>query len=812
MSAFAFISAAACYNNEIDNPDNPQNPEQSGLSITATMAKTRVNYGNETDEQLLPVWEPDDILFGFYVDGDGDGDGDIQNFILKVTRISANDSGSSYATLGFVEGNENGLANQPVNTPVYLIYTGKNGANSITDADKFTSDGFPVDLTSQNLDHIPVCMSATATIGGNDAAKTLSFNFAYDCAVLEVETLAGFGKEGFAPGSLSGIEVSGISFMGKYSYDNGNITFAAVADDTSYSQSLDGWSVSADSELTCSGETKKILISAIPTSSDNIKISYKRNDSNICSETFSNRTLAKGNCYVIRHNYVAKTSDNHYFETVAEAFDYVSKYPAYNTVTLVRKHIDGLGEHPEPDEDGDGDASLMVEIDYDVTLDLNGCMLFLSDAKVNGANDTSEYFYVDAYSDEYDTGDGHFTIVDSKSGGTIESVSNAHVIKNEGTVTISGGFITQTEQWIDGGTWCAVRNYGPGMLEVENGAKLNSVFYDTVLNEGTVIVKGGKIYSDNYNAINNTYDEDYEGVVKIFGGELYSNAGIAIQSDAGSVVIGNSELTPNDRTDINIYTNSNYFAISCSDGSFDVHYGNVRAGEGAAVELNGGVQSSIDGGYFKSSSVFGTLYIHEGPKCEISGGTIYNKGVNGSCPAIFLYDDKNKGTSLEVKWPKGTTYNDNAGYIITGEGKHEPLIFSSGTDKFCSPIRKTHTNDSKDFSTLKISGGYLISNNSAFYAQDVYTSGSFDPMSNNVFDGFYANTPILNNSANSSSGYSVSLNESGHEYPQYNASSAGNGFTIDTISSSLSTGDLYIITQSGSQGAVAKYQFNNFVW
>mgnify|MGYP003333760342 CR=1 FL=1 len=82
VSAFAFISAAACYNNEIENPDNSQNPDQPGLRITATMAKTRVNYGNETDAQLLPVWEEGDILFGFYGD-----DPDDNGIVLKVCDV-----------------------------------------------------------------------------------------------------------------------------------------------------------------------------------------------------------------------------------------------------------------------------------------------------------------------------------------------------------------------------------------------------------------------------------------------------------------------------------------------------------------------------------------------------------------------------------------------------------------------------------------------------------------------------------------------------------------------------------------------------
>lgn len=672
VSAFAFISVAACYNNEIENPDNPQNPEQSGLSITATMAKTRVNYGNETDAQLLPVWEPDDILFGFYVDGDGD----IQNFILKVTRISANDSGSSYATLGFVTGKANDLAKQAVGTKVYLIYTGKNGVSSITESDKFTSDGFSVDLTSQDLDRIPVCMSATATISGTDDAKTLSFGFTYDCAVLEVETLAGFDEEGFEAGSLSGIEVSGISFMGKYSYDKGNITFAAVADDTSYSQSLDGWSVSADSELTCSGETKKILISAIPTSSDDITISYKRNDSNICSETFSNRTLAKGNCYVIRHNYVAKTSDNHYFETVAEAFDYVSEHPDFNTVTLVRKHIDGLGEHPEPDEDGD--ASLMVEIDYDVTLDLNGCTLSLIDAEVEG-DDTSECFYVYAYVED-ETGEGHLTIKDSRSGGAIESESASHIILNDGNVTIENGKIKHISEE-DG--WCAVKNWGK--LNVMDG-ELYSCLWNAITNDGgELTIDGGKVYSSSGYAVDNTGD------LSVNGGEVYTNSsGAAIFSNCSApprgaiVTIGGTE----NNVDGPCIHNDSYefpsiYIIGPSSGNekvtFTMNQGLVYGSSGAFI-FQGRVESSIKGGEIATGYInwsdrgknkaFSAISLYDNVlSCEISGGKIITGKYGQSC----IYS-RASDVTLTLKWD--------------GQNRSEPFLYSKcNTAGNCPPLQ-----------------------------------------------------------------------------------------------------------------------------
>ena len=677
VSAFAFISAAACYNNEIENPDNPQNPGQSGLRITATMVKTRVNYGNETDKQLLPVWEPDDILFGFYVDGSKV----IQNFILEVV-----DTSNSTATLGFVKGNENGLADQPLETKVYLIYTGKNGDSSIADTDIFSSDGeFSVDLTSQNLDRIPVCMSASAEIeDGSDGEKTLSFGFAYDCAVLEVETLAGFEEDGFDAGSLSGIEVSGISFKGKYSYDNGNITFAAVEDinnNNSYSTSLIDWSVSADSELTCRGETKKILISAIPTSNHDITISYKRNNSDFCSETFSNSTLEKGNCYVIRHNYVAKTSDGHFFTTVSAAFEHAAELfdsdnldAEHNIVTLVRDcgfaGIDDKGAPKAGDED-------CIYIDgYDVTLDLNGHTLSL----IDGDYDT---FYVNG---KYDYGVGDdvatgtyprntFAIKDSKGNGKLLNNAYYHAVVNFGSFVLTSGIMD---------------NYN------ERTA---------VMNSGSFTMYGGKLLKSN--AVYNTYAlQNINGNANIYGGYIYSNADVAIECDADSKLI----IGDDSGKDI-LISSSGTGAIALNNSEGLIYSGTITC------------------------STNNTIVLYNDSKCTISGGNII---CTGEYSAIKCTNNNGQDSHSElyITWPSDTR--------SIGISRKEPFLYSHSVKQHYAPVFVASGVDGKNNSaTIHILGGFIYNEDttdlSAYLDRGCFSVNRGNEHALNSDNDFYSN-------------------------------------------------------------------------
>lgn len=538
MSAFAFISAAACYNNEIENPDNPQNPEQSGLRITATMAKTRVNYGNETDAQLLPVWEPNDILFGFYVGGDGQ----IQNFILTVIGIGTND-GNSTATLGFVEGNENGLANQPVTTPVYLIYTGKNGANSITDADKFTSDGFPVDLTSQDLGRIPVCMSATATIGGTDDAKTLSFDFAYDCAVLKIESLTGIAEDSGLTGNLtlplSSLTISNLILGGTYSFSNGSFEFTPndnVTEAKTFDLSGGDWTIDKSGSVG-SQSGKKILIAVAPNSNDAEIIVTAEAGAQGQEKTFSysygTRSLVSGTCYVAKAKpVVAKTEDGQYFTSVSAAFDHASTLyiTAYNTaenniVTLLRDcGIAGVDASYIPITG----CTASIDVDgYKATFDLNGhtltfagsseyinvaknSKLVITDSKSNSDNPGKIYSNTVDYYDEDDDGNGR------------------DLVWNKGELIIEDAVLWHNQDM------CAVVNTDEGILTV-NGGKLISAHYTAIYSDG------GKI--DIYGGFIESRDE-YE-TIRVLDGTVCTISGGVICSRGDSPTIGCRSSSPN---------------------------------------------------------------------------------------------------------------------------------------------------------------------------------------------------------------------------------------------------------------------------
>ncbi len=673
VSALALIVATACYNNEIEKPNNPHNAGQCGLRITATIAKTRVSFADEDADNLYPKWQEGDILFGFYGD-DPDGNG----IILEVS--SADDE---HAELEIVSGN---LEMQDLETIVYLIYTGKNGKGSITSTDKFTNGVFPLDLTSQDLSRIPVCMSAKAQIEGTADEKTLSFTFAYDCAILEIETIDGFGSDGFDNGALTEVKVSNLALVGNYSLNNDGeleITYDSQGGIQDYSKSLGyGWSTNSDGEIIHNGQREPILISTFPVANKDFTFSYTVGGSQGTTYyvTKSNKSLAKSNCYVLRHKYVAKTSDNMFFERVSDAFGHAAdlfKAPDFSTaetniVTLVRDcglsgiDTDGplVGESDPIDIDG-----------YDVTLDLNGKTLEL---------DGEECFQVESPST--------FTIIDSSEGdGEITSLGFG-MINNTGEVNIKGGNLHTVD-------WNVVENYGT--LNVEGG-EISSEGGYPIYNYGDANVEGGEIYSESVGAVANA------GKLIISGGDITSDAvdednEAAITSLDGKLVIyGDCKIT-----------STAYYAINVAGGEFTMDNGTVSGALGG-IHLTDGSTGTIIGGSIESENGY-ALYVGNST-CTISGGTIKSKSTTK--PAIYCFTedepDEDSPKNLIITWPD------------EDESDEGPLIVS--TENHSTPYGPISTLDTDagetNYAIVDISGGYLFSNDTAVFSKSATSSVS----------------------------------------------------------------------------------------
>ena len=761
VSAFAFISAAACYNNEIENPDNPQNPEQSGLRITATMAKTRVSFGNEDSNNIYPEWEEGDILFGFYVDGSKV----IQNFILKVV-----DTSNSTATLDFVKGNENGLADQPRETKVYLIYTGKNGDSSIADTDIFSSTGeFSVDLTSQNLDRIPVCMSASAEIeDGSDGEKTLSFGFTYDCAVLEIQSLRGF-KEDKSATSISKIEVTDLVLGGKYTYDTDDgLNFEANTATETYSvEDLAKWGVNADGKLVYEGNPKGFLIAAAPNStSKEIKVKVYNSAS---SETpyfvhpCNSTTISAGRCYVVRsEEVVAKTIDDLYFTTVKAAFDHARELSEdnsgnYNTaetnvVTLLAPEIDGLGTPTTGWWNGEYDVALMIDIDYPVTLDLNGCVLDLQYAededgnRMQGDSATSGAFNVKS--------SGSFTVKDSSGGdGYLESCSSCDLIINNGTTIIdsgnlwcyfAGGIINTQSLSVYGGevfskVSYAIKSVGGSITIdqpdegvetlIDSSSETSPAIYVTAdgSNTASFTMKGGTVTGYGFYS----GSEDICGAIELEGNVVGSISSGSIQTSnnksentdyagyalfvhdgskctiSGGEVISISSFLPS----VFCYTSS-----TTDDGTSLTVSGGTITGYSGGVTLEGKVTGTFTGGEVDTIYGGSAVLVNNGSVCTISGGKYYKAAKNSQDPTIRAFGRQNAGTKLTIKWPDVSQTG--------GETKPEPLIYVSDPSRAC--VGADLYGNEESYATVELLGGYYyidyfnaIKHNKTFFTRSV---------------------------------------------------------------------------------------------
>lgn len=406
------------------------------------------------------------MLFGFY-------QGDPSKQI--VFTVSSVDSQTGVAVLKPEVGGE--WIASATDGDVYLIYTGLNTGGDVSynyENLLFSENSFDVNTASQTGGRIPACMHAHAVLQiDGEGNKSLEFIFQNDCAIIELAGLTGIKEDYSIPEEavLSKISVTGLFLDGKYSYDKEHnvLTFGANGNESKTVEIDFGdnsqWKVDETGNI--SGP-EKILIAVVPKDdftdiTVNAKVSGTENAFNY---TYSNKKISYTDCYVIAPaDVVAKTVDGRYFSTVAAAFDHAceisSQHPYDNTVTLVKESIMGLGKHLQINLDSDSfwdedakqdvpygylDASLMVDIDYDVTLDLNGCSLNLVDDEScfedydgplpedydPNSNDSSEYFCVES--------GVTFTITDSKkAGGTIESDSDYYIIDNAGVVTIYDG-------------------------------------------------------------------------------------------------------------------------------------------------------------------------------------------------------------------------------------------------------------------------------------------------------------------------------------------------------------------------------------
>ena len=682
-AALVLFAAAACYNKEIEAPDNQQDPqtpdvsEQTGLKITASIIQTRVTYtdGTTTLNQQWEKGENGDIVFGFIDDANH------TPVVLKVDDII-----NGVATLVPTTGEE-ALSAMDENTYVNLIYTG-GSSQSLVPSDETYS--YSIDMTDQD-GKIPACMHARARKEGN----AIEFDFVNDCAILEIVGITGVsetvGTWTNKKLSLGSVTVSGVNTSLSYTYANGDTGYAlselrvSNAKGSSITIYPENESLYLDNNgniVDNAGNSARILM-AVPqnTSLTGITVSAEGFGSSYAlSSGLSNST-----CYVVKaQDVVAKTEDGLYFKTVSGAFDHAADLSSQgyttaedNVVTLIKKEINGLGNHPSAtlsyDEYGDeyDDTSLKIQIDYPVTLDLNGCTLSLSGYKEwdygdeeeddddDLLSDNTEYFYV--------CSGGDFTITDSKGpdgmgnfSGTLTSGSDRHMIisEEESTITINGGSFEHTYEW------CIVSNYGE--LNVLAGDLSSN--YAVVDNYGTLNVSGVNntgcvsmvpiIPKGNYATVYNNKDAEiniYDGttIEGINGATIYNYRG-TINIHGGSISSDNTNAI-----DSRMYEYDNYFAKDGEEGY--IIYGDEETDYDNILP-----RVIIDGGSI--SSVAGAAAIQNGGYLQISGDDTEISGESAKAIinwAILEIEGGEISSTYEVAISSADPYPEDKYYCNT---------------------------------------------------------------------------------------------------------------------------------------------------
>ncbi len=696
-SAILLIITAACNNEEIETPQSPDQ-QQSDFRITASIIQTRVAYNYSDLGTVTQEWEEGDILFGFY-------GGVTSNPI--VFEVSDVDSNTGVATLEAVSGADWIEEATVGGTQVDLVYTGEKDLTKLP----FTNNGINVDLSGQTLNRVPGCMHAHAELQvDGDGNKSLEFNFQNDCALIEIDSLTGFAENW--PGvnetslPLSAVHITNLLLGGSYSFSGETLIFESnpASLDSEYEFGLPtGWTVSKDGDVS-GPKGEKILIAVAPNSTKEEISVCAANSTEVglikySSYSYGERSLAGGRCYVISAQpVVAKTADGECFKTVEEAFNHAkvlseSGYgsAAQNVVTLIKKEINGFGEQTSDD------SQHMVgsyDIDYNVTLDLNGCTFILSG---------SEGFYVTII-DEITP--ATFTITDSngldnlgKYIGTISSDSGNSIFENFGVVNINGGnFILTSNTNL-------VKNYGTvnidgGFLESQaESDEYSEEYYSVVFNDegATLNISGGTLCSHNCCTVENysvltVEDETIPGLV-ISGGTIESENLFAIYNEEGAfaqilggtieahnydVIDNYGELTigeenPAAPKSIMISSDSRFDdtpTIYCSaGGTLNVYYGTItNTGGGRAIEFNKEANGYVCGGIINNkSNTTETIQILRGAKCTISGGVIYSEG---DIPTVACRsEDSENPSTLTVTWPGGEAPSDPL-----SDTRHEPIV------------------------------------------------------------------------------------------------------------------------------------------
>lgn len=771
------VAVSACNTKEIDNPDN-QNPDKSLVSdikLTANIMQTRVNY-SVNGGLLTQCWAEGDVIYGFY--GSGTGSKVILTVEEVVDGIATLKPESGYE--GFVAALKNQIKTQEdIILPFGLVYTGVVDA---PDEDVLFTDKGKINvlLSKQDIGQIPACLQSVTykIIPGKSEEKIVQFIFSNECAILEIESLTGIAEDAeITEGSfmeLSSIKVSSSEDYNplynhiEFSYNGGLQSssessdyynkFVAVSSTTERPLRVDDKGNIVDGQ----GNKSCIRIAVYPQGDVILKVTATPSDGEDPFISEYEGTLSPGNCYIISSkDVVAKTEDGLYFTSVSAAFDHAAVLAETlgndNTVTLVKDYINGLNEDVAH-EVGDYPATI-IYIDYPVSLDLNGCTLSLD---CDGDLCEWDSFYSGGF--EVESG-GTLTIDDSGDSGCIDSGSRKNdkgfpIITNSGTVNIVSG---ELNHWEAGQVI-----YNTGVLNIFDGgiqsfynpedeAELGNYSPIPAIDNFSknLTISGGEI--SGYYALRNNYNAK----ASITGGTFDSTDDSAVVN-YGDLIVGDPDVDESLRNKIEIKSSINSpdcpaIYNSSSNGSFNIYYGNI-IGVVGAVEIKGGLQGNIYGGYFEST-YDATILIIDGGKCDISGGVVYNK-EEGTSPAVLCYSGvpsapvmSDDGTSLTIRWPN----NDES----VGSSIHEPLIYTNTKDSYwCSPVMISRSgNEEPNFAKININGGILYSGNGAFYRQVIPTKshtpsmvgdddGYLNPLKTGNITSFYSNSYSLYEGSN----------------------------------------------------------------
>lgn len=711
-AALIVSTAVACHTSEIDNPnnDNQDKPKAyDNIILTASIKQTRVDYSINGDK-LEQRWAENDVIYGFYGDTKAAKD---KKIVFTVNSVDE----SGVASLSPGDGWSDFLSvYKRGNLKIRLVYT---GCTTTELSDLFDANGdILIDMTNQGTDRIPACIHAESYDKRSEGDITyIQFQFDNDCSIIEVFSFTGVKEESGqyfdgASATLGSIAVDGLIERCKYSLgNNGDLQFESIdksgGDDAPTTVTLGGdWSVTKDGDITYAGNIKPVFIAAVPfDTSRDITVSAKLSggEDSFFNQTYTGRTFEKGHSYYIMADpVIAKTVDNVYFKTVNDAFKHAEDLNdndllegRTNTVTLLVDEINGLGEQvAEPAYDKP------IAIDYDVTLDLNGCTLSLSG---------SEYFEVTfdfinpviltiTDSTGPDSGGKYDGTISSNSGnsilwnfgtvnihgGNLIYYGDNHLIQNFGTVNISDGFLKSYAESDEENKEYYSVVYNEATLNIYGGT-LNSVDCDTIRNNesGTVTISDGTITSENNRAVTNYGD------LTISRGKLSSSAGYVSKDDEGYVAEDSKDYEDQNCRGT-IYNWSN---LTITDGTIESEYCRALYNSGTTT-ITGGTIEALDDMAIMN---FAELTVGKTPAESndaisiISGSTYYVSYI----PAIYC-----DGGSLDMYYG---TVTCPAGAVILENGSEATISggYFSSTDYSTVQIL--------DGSQCSISGGVFVS-------------------------------------------------------------------------------------------------------